>query len=61
MHCRYQDPESKESANTRGYLRAPTLDVLRPRRHSSRTRVSLDRHAVKPWTGMVVKRWTGIA
>ena len=33
----------------------PTLDALRHRRHSSLTRVSLDGHAVKSWTGMVAK------
>ena len=33
------------------------LTRLHDRRHSSRTRVGLDRHAVKSWTDMVAKSW----
>jgi len=57
---KYQDRESKKSERIRSTLAPRMLDALRRRRHSSRTRVSLDRHAMKPWTGMVAKLWTGI-
>jgi hypothetical protein len=39
------------------HLRPESLTRLHNRRHSARTRVSLDRHAAKSWTDMVAKSW----